>query len=88
MRKVLCLFCVFLCVMCGCGKQQEENKDQPEAARGMSLDKITEALLVCIGTLCSEIDDNSKQKKKSKAKSEPPEKIAQEKNKEKPSENN
>lgn len=64
-------------------EQQEENKDQPEAARGMSLDKITEALLVCIGTLCSDIDDNSKQKKKSKAKSEPPEKIAQEKNKEK-----
>lgn len=27
MRKVLCLFCVFLCVMCGCGKQQNENPE-------------------------------------------------------------
>jgi len=52
-------------------EQQEENKEQPEAAQGMSLDKITEAILVCIGTLCSDIDDNSKQKKKSKAKEAP-----------------
>ena len=50
---------------------EQVNESISQTNSGMSLDKITEAILVCIGTLCSDIDDNSKQKKKSKSKEAP-----------------